>query len=154
MTACRERLIDYLKQNGVAFSTTPHRTAYTAQEVAAIEHVPGKLVAKVVMAITARGPLMLVLPATRRVNLDALRRVLGDATVRLAREEEFAPLFPDCEVGAEPPFGNLYGVPVVVDRSLTEDPIIVFRDGSHRETMQIAYADYERLVQPEVKEFT
>lgn len=154
MTACRERLISYFQQHGVAYSTTAHPTAYTAQEVAAVEHVPGKLVAKVVMAVASRGPLMLVLPATQRVDVEALREALGDADAHLAHENEFADLFPDCEVGAMPPFGNLYNVSVVVDRSLSEDPVIVFRDGSHRETMQIAYADYERLVGPEVKAFS
>jgi len=150
---CRERLIEYFQQHGVAFTTTSHRIVYTAQEVAAAEHVPGRLVAKVVMAITSGGPCMLVLPATHRVSLSALQEALGDPSARLAREEEFAHLFPDCETGAMPPFGNLYGIRVIVDRSLTTDPEIVFQDGTHRETMRIAYADYQRLVQPEVMEF-
>lgn len=154
MTTCREHLVSYLQQNGVAFSTVAHRTAYTAQEVAALEHVPGKLVAKVVMAVTSGGPLMLVLPATRRVDLTALRNVLSDPEARLAHENEFAALFPDCETGAMPPFGNLYNVPVIVDHSLAEDPEIVFRDGTHQETMRIGYADYQRLVQPRVEEFS
>jgi Ala-tRNA(Pro) deacylase len=150
---CRDRLVSYFKENGVPFTTMPHRTAYTAQEVAAAEHVPGKLVAKVVMAVTTRGLVMLVLPATHRINLSAVREALSDPEVRLAHESEFAALFPDCETGAMPPFGNLYNLPVVVERALTEDPEIVFQDGSHQETMRISYRDYERLVQPEIKEF-
>lgn len=150
---CRERLVSYFKEHGVAFEVIPHRRVYTAQEVAAVEHVPGRLMAKVVMAATARGPVMLVLPATHRVDIAALRAALNDPSARLAHENEFAALFPDCDVGAMPPFGNLYNVPVIVDRSLTADPEIVFRDGSHEETMRIAYADFERLVRPEIKEF-
>jgi len=150
---CRERLERLLGEHGVKYQVTPHRLAYTAQEVATVEHVSGYDVAKVVMAAVDDRLIMLVLPAAYRVDLERVRRGLGASTARLAREEEFARLFPDCDLGAMPPFGNLYGIPVYVDRSLTRDPEIVFNAGSHRETMTLAYADFERLVRPEVIEF-
>jgi len=150
---CRERLELLLVKQGVKFEVTAHPLAYTAQEVATVEHVSGYDVAKVVMAAVDDRLVMLVLPAPHRVDLEKVKRGLGATTARLAREDEFAKLFPDCDLGAMPPFGNLYGIPVYVDRTLTHDPKIVFNAGSHRETMTIAYADFERLVRPEVIEF-
>jgi Ala-tRNA(Pro) deacylase len=96
---------------------------------------------------------MLVLPASYRIDFAKLRTFLSTKDVRPAKEEEFGNIFPDCEVGAMPPFGNLYNVPVYVDRSLTEDPEIVFQAGTHRDTMKIRYADYERLAKPKTGEF-
>lgn len=150
---CRERLERLLVEHGVKYVVTPHPPAYTAQEVATVEHVTGYAVAKVVMAAVDDRLVMLVLPAAHRVDLQKVERVLGATSARLAREEEFARLFPDCDLGAMPPFGNLYGIPVYVDRTLTRDPEIVFNAGSHRETMTLAYADFERLVRPEIMEF-
>jgi Ala-tRNA(Pro) deacylase len=150
---CRDRLERLLVEQGVKYDVTAHPLAYTAQEVATVEHVSGYDVAKVVMAAVDDRLVMLVLPAPHRVDLEKVKRGLGATTVRLAREDEFAKLFPDCDLGAMPPFGNLYGIPVYVDRTLTHDPKIVFNAGSHRETMTIAYADFERLVRPEVIEF-
>jgi len=150
---CRERLERLLVNEGVKSEVTAHALAYTAQEVATVEHVSGYDVAKVVMAAVDDRLVMLVLPAPHRVDLEKVKRGLGATTARLAREDEFAKLFPDCDLGAMPPFGNLYGIPVYVDRTLTHDPKIVFNAGSHRETMTIAYADFERLVRPEVIEF-
>ncbi len=146
---CRERLESYLREQGVRFEVTWHPLAYTAQEVAASEHVSGYLVAKPVIARCGERFVMAVLAAPQRLDLSKLSAVAGEPC-RLAQESEFAPLFPDCEVGAHPPFGNLYGLPVYVDRRLARDPEIVFRCGSHRETMRVAYADFERLVQPTV----
>ncbi len=151
--SCRQRLQEYLTTNGVGFESEHHRVAYTAQEVAAAEHVPGKKVAKVVMAVGDGSPVMLVLPANARVSLEKLGSVLGAGEVRLEREDEFASLFPDCEVGAMPPFGNLYGIPVYVDQMLAAVPEITFQAGSHTETIRIRYSDYERLVQPRVADF-
>jgi Ala-tRNA(Pro) deacylase len=150
---CRERLEHLLKEQGVSYELTAHPVAYTAQDVASVEHVSGYDVAKVVMVAVDDRLVMLVLPAPHRVDLHRVRQSLGATTVRLAREEEFARLFPDCDLGAMPPFGNLYGIPVYVDRTLTRDPKIVFNAGSHRETVTLAYADFARLVQPEVIEF-
>lgn len=131
-----------------------HRLAYTAQQLAAAEHITGKQVAKVVVAIVNGSTVMLVLPASSNVNLEKLRAGLGAKELRLAREEEFAATFPDCEVGAMPPFGNLYGVPVYIDRALARAPEITFPVGSHTESMKLRYTDYEKLVHPQVMEFS
>ncbi len=152
-SGCLEKLRSYLKAQGVEFEVISHPPAYTAQELAAVEHIKGRFHAKVVMAFAGDQLVMLVLPATHRVDLDKLKAELGVPAVRLAKEQEFSSVFPDCEVGAMPPFGNLYGVPVYVDVSLTADPWIAFLAGSHTVTMRMAYADFERLVHPTVKSF-
>ncbi|MEJ2737019.1 MAG: YbaK/EbsC family protein [Anaerolineae bacterium] len=150
---CRERLEQYLREHGVGFEVMTHSQAFTMQEVAAALHVPGNQVAKVVIVRADEDMAMLVLPAPCRLNTAAARDLLGVKKVRLAKEEEFADLFPDCATGAMPPFGNLYDVPVYVDPSLAEESNIVFRIGTHRETMKVAYADFARLVQPTVGAF-
>ena len=151
---CRERMEKYLRENGVGFEVKTHDQAFTMQEVAAALHVPGNQVAKVVIVCADKDKVMLVLPAPYRMNVDLVRDLVGAKTIRLAKEEEFSDLFPDCATGAMPPFGNLYGVPVYVDRSMAEEPDMVFRIGTHRETMKIAYADYVRLAQPVVGDFS
>lgn len=150
---CRERLEQFFREQGVTYQATTHPEVYTAQEVAAVEHVSGYGVAKVVIASADGRLVMLVLPAPHRVDLEKVKRALGAREVRLAREEEFGTVFADCEVGAMPPFGVLYGVPVYADRSLAQDPTMVFRAGTHRETMTVAYADFERLTKPQVADF-
>ncbi len=150
---CKKRLEKYLRDNGVQFQAMTHRTAFTAQEMAAAQGVKGQLVAKVTM-VKADGKLaMLVLPASYRVDLAKVKEVLGVQEVRLALEPEFEGRFPDCDTGAMPPFGNLYDVPVFVDRALTQDPEIVFQAGTHRDTMKIAYKDYARLARPITVDF-
>ena len=130
-----------------------HMGARTAQEVAQTQHLPGKQMAKVVMVKTAKGaPLMLVLPASHRVNFEKLRRVLG-TNAELEPANEFRELFPECETGAEPPFGNLFGVEMLVDTALTEDAEIVFNAGSHWQTVKMRYADYAHIVNPRVASF-
>ena len=151
---CRERMEKYLRENGVGFEVKTHDQAFTMQEVAAALHVPGNQVAKVVIVCADEEKVMLVLPAPYRMNVDLVRDLVGAKKVRLAKEEEFTDLFPDCATGAMPPFGNLYGVPVYVDRSMAEEPDMVFRIGTHRETMKIAYADFLRLAQPVVGDFS
>lgn len=150
---CRTRLQAYLRENGVPFVEMSHPLAYTAQEVAALQHVPGMHLAKVVMVLADSRLTMLVLPSTFRIDFEQLKAALGAKEVRLAKENEFEGVFPDCETGAMPPFGNLYNVPVVVERELTKVDKIVFQAGTHRETMQIAYPDYARLVNPMVAGF-
>ncbi len=150
---CKERLERYLRENSVPFELQHHALAYTAQAVAESEHVSGRLVAKVVMVYADGKLTMLALPAPARVDLTRAAAGLGAKEVRLAREDEFAAAFPDCDVGAMPPLGNLYGVPTYVDRSLTEDESIVFQAGTHTDTIRLAYKDYERLVKPVVAEF-
>ncbi len=145
----RDRLESHLRDNDVAFEVQEHPQAYTAQKIAASEHVSGRMFAKVVMA-TANGDLiMLVLPAPSPVDLAKVSDLVGKAA-RLASESEFASSFPDCEAGAMPPFGNLYGVPIYVDRALGQNERIAFQAGTHKVTMSVAYADFERLAGPTV----
>ena len=151
---CRERMEKYLRENGVGFEVKIHEQAFTMQEVAAALHVPGNQVAKVVIVCADEHKIMLVLPAPYRMNIDLVRGMVGAKKARLAKEEEFGDLFPDCATGAMPPFGNLYGVPVYVDRSMGEEPDMVFRVGTHRETIKVAYADFVRLAQPVVGDFS
>ncbi|MHC1765145.1 MAG: aminoacyl-tRNA deacylase [Verrucomicrobiia bacterium] len=131
-----------------------HSPAYTAQEVAASAHVTGKHFAKTVI-VTIDGQLaMAVLPSNRKVVLHELREITGSDRVRFATEEEFQNAFPDCDVGAMPPFGNLYGMEVYVAPSLEENDEIAFNAGTHTEIMTMAYRDFERLVRPKVMSFT
>jgi Ala-tRNA(Pro) deacylase len=144
---------DYLKRHGVSFSVVEHSVAYTAQEEAAATHVPGREWAKAVVCMADDHPTLAVLPADHVVDLDRLREVCGARSVRLASEAEFRPLYSDCKLGAMPPFGPLYKQPVVVDRSLTSDPEILFNAGSHREAIRMKYRDFEELVKPTVAAF-
>ncbi|MBI3458254.1 MAG: YbaK/EbsC family protein [Candidatus Rokubacteria bacterium] len=147
------KLREFLEANKVPHSVHSHPEAYTAQETAALQHVKGRQLAKVVMVKAGAGFAMAVLPADHRVNLDKLKAVLGVAEVRLAQEAEFRDLFPGCEVGAMPPFGNLYGVPVYADRSLEKDEEIVFNAGTHTLTAKMAFRDYRALVKPVMADF-
>jgi len=150
--ACKERLEAYLREKGVPYQNQHHARAISAQEVAATEHVPGRMFAKTVMVLpdNEEHMVMLVLPAPYYVNPLKASAALGVSEVQLADEERFADTFSDCEVGAMPPFGNLYEVPVYADRALAEDETIVFRSGTHTDTMSVSYADFEKLVRPTV----
>ncbi len=143
----------YLEQHGVRYSVVEHPIAYTAQEEAAATHVPGREWAKAVVCIIDNQPTLAVLPADYLVDFDRVRAVCGGSTVRLATEAELRPLYSDCEVGAMPPLGPLYKQPVLVDKSLTSDPEIVFNAGSHHEAIRMRYRDFEELVKPIVAEF-
>lgn len=154
MEKCLERLKLYLSENGVAYEVQHHRDVFTSQKLAAELHEKGRHIGKVFMAWADGKFIMLVLPATRKVDLELARAALGANYVRLAREEEFRHLFADCDLGAMPPFGNLYGLPVYLDRSLTDMPYLVFEAGTHREAMRISMPDYVRLAAPVVREFT
>jgi Ala-tRNA(Pro) deacylase len=149
---CKERLEAYLREKGVPYQNQHHVRAISAQEVAATEHVPGRMFAKTVIVTPddEQSMVMLVLPAPSHVNPLKASAAMGVSEVHLADEERFADTFPDCEVGAMPPFGNLYEVPVYVDRALVEDETIVFRSGTHTDTMSVSYADFEKLVRPTV----
>jgi len=149
-----KKIRTYLDEKSVKYVAISHSPAYTAQEIAALVHVPGKEMAKTVIVSMEDRLAMVVLPASKRVSFDELRRVVGSTNVRLAREDEFARFFPDCEVGAMPPFGNLYGFDVYVDPTLAEDKEIFFNAGSHTEVIRMAYADFERLVEPRVVAMT
>lgn len=148
------RVKEHLEEHGVAYEHSEHEPAYTAQEVAEAEHVPGRQVAKSVILTDGDACVMAVLPATRKVRLEAIRKATGNERLRLATEEEFEGLFPGCEVGAMAPFGNLYDVPVFVDQSLREDETITFNAGTHSDALTMAYADFEALVEPVVADFS
>lgn len=147
-------LQEYLDEQKIKYQVLTHSLAYTAQEVAALQHVPGKQMAKVVIVKKDSGapPVMLVLPASHQVDFAQLRQVLGEH-VELEDEQKFRLLFPGCEVGAEPPFGNLFHLETIVDVSLAEDEEIVFNSGSHWQTVRMRYDDYQRLVRPRVAKF-
>ncbi len=148
-----ERLLRYLDEHDVPYEVRRHPARYTMQEIAAEAHLPGRMVAKVVIVEAAAGMVMLVLPACSRLSLPRLHELLGGGEVQLAHEGRFAPLFPDCETGAMPPFGNLYGMPVYVDHDLTREDAITCQAGTHAHTLRIKYADFERLVHPTVVSF-
>lgn len=148
------RVEEFLEENDVEYEHQEHETAYTAQEVAATEHVSGREFAKSVILTDGEEFVMAVLPAHRKVNLEKIRSAAGNPELRLAGEEEFADLFPGSEVGAMAPFGNLYDLPVFVDQELREDEKITFNAGSHEDTIRMAYADYERLVEPVAASFS
>jgi Ala-tRNA(Pro) deacylase len=149
-----KKLRNHLEQNQVSYELGYHVRVYTAQEIAAAQHVPGKEMAKVVMVKTDGKNIMLVLPASYRVEMKKLKGVLNSKKVAMVKEEGFQELFPDCEIGAMPPFGNLYNLEVWVDQVLTEDEFIVFQAGNHVETLKIKYSDYVRLVNPKVGDFS
>ena len=147
---CRDRLESYLRERGVSFTVQHHPMAFTAQEVAESEHVPGQQVAKPVVVVADGRMVMLILPASHLVQVSKLGPALGAYNVRLAEEREFAAMFPDCEDGALPPFGNLYGLPIYVDRALATEHHMTCRAGSHTETLGMSYAEFARLVRPTV----
>jgi Ala-tRNA(Pro) deacylase len=153
MTVLR-RLKAYLDENEVKYEVLVHPETYRAPATAEALHVPGKEMAKVVMLKDGGDDLMAVLPSTFKLDLHRLREVLSSQTIRLATEEEMAQVFPDCEVGMMPPFGNLYGLDVLVDGVLTEDEEIVFPAGTAREAIKMGYDDFEELVVPRVVEFS
>jgi Ala-tRNA(Pro) deacylase len=146
-------LRSFLDAKHTPYQVLPHATTYTAMEAAQALHVPGKELAKVVIIKTDDRYCMAVLPAPYRVNMAALADGMGAQQAELATETEIRRLFPDCEVGAMPPFGNLYGLPVCVDRSLTEDIQIVFDGGNHQEAVKMTYHDFEDAVHPKVLNF-
>ena len=148
-----QKLTAFLNEHKVKFVTIRHSPSYTAQEIAASAHIPGKELAKTVMVKLDGKMAMAVLPASHRVDFDRLKQASGAGKVELAEEDEFREIFPDCELGAMPPFGNLYGMEVFVARGLAEDEEIAFNACSHTELIKLAYADFERLVQPRVMEF-
>ena len=151
MTAL-ERIEQYLKQKGVRYEVLHHAAAYTAQRIAQAEHIPGKMQVKVVMVKADGQFYMAVLPAVEHVDVVAFGKVVGK-TCRLATEAEFKDLFPDCEIGAMPPLGSLYELPVYADALLEEDDQIVFQAGTHSESVKMAWDDYVKLEQPTLTNF-
>jgi len=146
-------LKEFLDQNNVKYIVVSHSPAYTAQAIAALAHIPGKELAKTVVIKLDGRLVMAVLPASFQVDFSVLKKATNARTAHLAYEEEFRNEFPECEPGAMPPFGNLYGMDVFADKSLAEDSEIAFNAGSHRELIRLAWQDFERLVGPKVIEF-
>lgn len=144
------KLTNYLDENGKKYVVVKHAPAYTAQEVAASAHVPGKDMAKTVIVKVDGDLKMVVLPSTHNVDFDSIKNALGAGEVELATEEEFENLFPDCELGAMPPFGKLYEMDTLVAESLTEDEEIAFNAGTHKELVKMGYRDYEELAEPQI----
>lgn len=147
-----KQLIDCLKENKVDYEILHHPEAVTAQRIAQAEHVKGRHHAKIVMVKSGEQRLMTVLPADHQIDLKKLKKAIGKA-VSLDSEQDFKPLFPDCAVGAMPPFGNLYGVPTYVDKSLSQEDYIVFEAGTHTDAIKLSYRDYEKIAKPRVEEF-
>ena len=145
-------LTNFLDQHGVKYAVISHSPAFSAQEIAARAHISGKELAKTVILKLDGRLAMAVLPASQKVDLAELGQVIG-GRIEIAREDEFRSRFPECDLGAMPPFGNLYDMDVYVADSLAEDEEIAFNAGSFTELVQLAYRDYERLVQPRVLHF-
>ena len=149
-----KRLREHLDSRKVKYVVVTHSQAFTAQEIAASMHVPGKEMAKTVVVKTPRGLALGVVRAMDKVDVERIAAKLGVDEARLATEQEFRDQFPDCEMGAMPPFGSLYNVPTVVDEELTRDREIVFNAGSHVEAMRMSYSDYVAVAGPIVGRIT
>ena len=149
-----QKLKDFLDKHEIKYVSVVHSPAYTAQEIAARAHIKGRQLAKTVMVLVDGKMAMAVLPASLKVDFDYFRKEIGASNVGLAAEREFEALFPDCEVGAMPPFGNLYGMDVYVDKSLVEDDEIAFTAGTHTELIKLPFIDFKRLVKPKIVKLT
>lgn len=148
-----KKVAQFLDSHKVKYVAIKHSPAYTAQEIAASAHIPGKELAKTVMVKIDGQMAMAVLPASYRVDFKGLKKLAGAKKVELASEQEFRDLFPESEVGAMPPFGNLYEMNVYVAKPLSEDEEIAFNAGSHTELIRLHYADFQKLVKPTVGDF-
>jgi Ala-tRNA(Pro) deacylase len=146
-----KQLIDCLNQNKVRYEILRHPEALTAQRSAQAEHVKGRHHAKVVMIKSGEQHLMMVLPADHQIDLEKVEKAIGKAA-SLDKEREFESLFPDCAIGAMPPFGNLYGLPTYVDRNLAQEDYIVFEAGTHTDAIKMSYRDYEKIAKPKVED--
>ena len=149
-----KKLKAYLDETNVRYLTIRHSSAYTSQEIAASAHVSGKEFAKTVMIKINGEMAMAVLPASYHIDFDSLKEIFGTKNVSLAGESEFKDIFPDCELGAMPPFGNLYGMETYVAESLTKNKEIAFNAGSHTELIRLNYEDFTRIVKPKIFKFS
>jgi len=145
-----KKLKDFLDSHKIKYISITHSPAFTSQEIAAAAHISGKQLTKTVVAKIDGGMAMVLVPAHEHVNFAALKQAAGVGSADLASESEFKSKFPECEVGAMPPFGNLYDMPVYVAHDLTQQAHITFNAGSHSELIQLAYSDFARLVNPKV----
>ncbi len=153
MATIAPRLNEYLDAHSVHYQTIHHQRDYTAQQTAADTGTPGIEFAKTVMVRADKGYAMAVLPAHHRVDLHKLGRIMGVSEIRLASEDEIATICPDCAVGAEPPFGNLYKLPVYVSEDIARDEMITFNAGTHEDVLRMKYTDFEQLVHPRIGDF-
>lgn len=144
-----KKLKEYLDSENVKYESVAHYETYTSQETAQSAHISGRELAKTVMVKINGRMAMAVLPASQKIDFALLKAAIG-SMAELAGEQEFIDIFPDCEVGAMPPFGNLYGMEVYVEEGLTRDEEIAFNAGSHIELMKLSYKDFARLVKPRV----
>jgi Ala-tRNA(Pro) deacylase len=147
------QVIKFLKKSKVKYEVTKHKPAFSAQEMAAVEHEPGQYVAKPVIVKADGKYVMCVLSACYKIDMRALKKQLGAKKVSLAEEKDMEKLFDDCDLGAEPPFGNLYDLPTIIDKALEKDDHITFQAGSHEKAVRMSMADYMKLVEPQVLEF-
>ena len=148
------KLKEVLDQANISYEVRNHPLAYTAQETAATQHMSGREMAKVVILKIDGSLVMAVVPASKLVCLPMVKTALKCRDVRLATEDEFISRFPECEIGAMPPFGNLFGLPVYVDPALEMDETIFFNAGNHQQTVRLSYKDFKALVKPEVVPLT
>lgn len=146
-------LTEYLDKHGVQYAVIPHSPAYTAQGIAALSHTPGKELAKSVVVRVDGEMTLAVLPASFQVDLGMLKRAIRAKNVALASEDEFRDSFPECETGAMPPFGNLYGMRVIADEMLAQDKEITFNACSHRELIRLSWDDFQMLARPKMARF-
>ena len=149
-----QKLKEFLDTQNIKYVTISHSKAYTAQGIAALTHISGKELAKTVIMKIDDALAMAVLPASYNVDLSLLKATAGAKTVALAGETEFKDQFPDCESGAMPPFGNLYGMPVLAEESLAKDKEVAFNAGTHSELIRLSWEDFVRLVKPRVLKFS
>ena len=147
------KLVEFLDENQIRYVNVSHSTAFTAQDVAESVHIPGKEMAKTVIVWMDGAMSMVVLPASSMIDFNKLKEVSGAKSVELASESEFKDRFPECEIGAMPPFGNLFNTRVYADKMLSDDREISFNAGSHHELIRLPYSDFERLVKPGVGSF-
>lgn len=148
------KVIEFLDNSSARYEVTKHRPTFTAQQMAAEEHVPGMAVAKPVVIQADDECYMCVLPACCKIDLDKLKKLLKVKKLSLADEDQMAKLFTDCELGAEPPFGHLYGLATIMDETLQADEYIVFQAGMHDKAVKMAMADYTKLAEPKVMNFS
>lgn len=153
MNPCLEKLRDLFARHGAHYELVTHPLAFTAQEAAEAVHVPGHEFCKSVVVYVDGSPAMLVLPAPHIVSLEAVRAQIGARTVRLAEEKELAELFPDCDVGAQPPFPGEHRLPVHMDAGLRQSGQIVFEAGLHTQAVLMPMADYVALASPKTLDF-
>ncbi len=146
------RMRQYLAENGVLYTNIRHSPAFTSADIAESVHLGKHNFAKTVVVFINELMALVVVPASARIAMPELRDMFQTTHVRLATEGEFTDVFPDCALGAMPPFGNLYGLPIYVEASLAEQPEIAFNAGTHTEVIKMAYADFDRLVRPLVLE--